>query len=120
MGYAVYEDRGARDRGVERWAGYGVPAICDVATCATEIDRGLAYTCEEYVRYDFDEETEVETEVEVDGCGLFFCGQHEDHGTHEGASPKPDTSEWNAHILTDPSWQEWRDQNPDKAARLQS
>lgn len=118
MGYAVYEDRDARGRGVERWAGYGVPAMCDRPECTTEIDRGLAYKCEEYISYDIDEDTEVETETEVEGCGLFFCGQHEDHGVHEGAVPKPDTPEWNGHLLSDDSWREWREKNPTRVALL--
>lgn len=118
MGYAVYEDRDARDHGVERWAGYGVPAVCDRPECSATIDRGLAYKCEEYTIYDIDEESDVETETEVEGCGLFFCGEHEDHSTHEGAMPKPDTAEWNTHVLTDDSWQQWREQNPERVARL--
>lgn len=120
MGYAVYDDPDARNLGVERWAGYGVPAVCDVAACTSAIDRGLAFKCEEHISYDIDEETEVETETEGEGCGLFFCGQHEHHGTHEGAVPKPDTPEWNAHLLSDDSWQEWRERNPEKVAKLRS
>lgn len=118
MGYAVYEDRDARDLGIERWAGYGVPAVCDAPTCTAEIDRGLAYKCESDTRYDIEEETGVESETEVEGCGLYFCGSHQAHGNHEGAVPKPDTPEWNAHLLTDDSWQEWRDLNPEKVAKL--
>lgn len=118
MGYAVYEDRDARNQGVERWAGYGVPAVCDVADCTTEIDRGLAYKCEDYTRYDIDAETEEEIESEAEGCGLYFCGHHGDHEAHAGATPKPDTAEWNAHVLTDESWQHWRDENPAKVAQM--
>lgn len=95
MGYAVYEDWDARDRGVTRWAGYGVPAICDMPGCDEEIDRGLGCKCER--------------------CGLFFCGEHlylTCPDTHNGLTPKPDTAEWERHMLTDESWQQWRDENP--------
>ena len=43
MGYQVYEDSKTG-----RWAGYGVPAECDRPDCATKIDRGLAYRCEDH------------------------------------------------------------------------
>lgn len=117
MGYAVYEDRNARNLGVERWAGYGVPAVCDVADCTEVIDRGLAYMCEAHVEWVFDEDTEVEYPVADVGCEMFFCTEHSDQDSHEGSIPKPDTSKWNHHILTDESWQRWRDENPEKVAR---
>lgn len=31
MGYALFDDREALAAGVTRWAGYGVPAVCDHA-----------------------------------------------------------------------------------------
>lgn len=113
MGYAVYEDHDARNYGVVRWAGYGVPAICDLADCTTKINRGLDYKCDTI--YAYDETAEVETEEEE--CGLFFCARHQEHSTHETAQPKPDTSEWISHILEDESWQAWRAQNPEFVAR---
>ena len=117
MGYAVYEDRAARDLGVERWAGYGVPAICDPPDCDAAIDRGLSYRCGE----------------ESDrGCGLSFCLAHLWIGVGDRDpqmcerccdeeppfEPKPDTSEWKAWMLSDDSWQQWRDEHSTKVAEM--
>lgn len=117
MGWAVgYEDG--------RWVGYGVPAACDMPECETEIDRGMGYKCEEWVDYEYqrhgelieapkflDDETE-ELEVEKDGCGLFFCPDHQHHPDHEQATPKLDSEEWQRHQLTDETWGPWRAENP--------
>lgn len=120
MGYAVYEDATARDHGVDRWAGYGVPAVCDLATCEKEIDRGMAYRCEEYIVYGTDPDTDEETETEEAGCGLHFCPDHLEHGTghDDSVKPKPDTAEWIAHQLTDDSWSDWRAENPQRVLAL--
>ena len=116
MGYAVYEDRAARDLGVERWAGYGVPAVCDVPDCSTRINRGMGYRCEEVWRSALDKETGEQIEWTEPGCELHFCSEHLEHGPGHGdeITPKPDIPEWMEHMLTDESWQEWRDENPDK------
>lgn len=103
MGYAVYEDSTARDRGVERWAGYGVPAVCDMPGCEVKIDRGMGYRCED----------------QEEGCGLQFCNEHLDHLTHgDNITPKPDTAEWVEWMLTDESWGQWRAENPERVATL--
>lgn len=61
------------------------------------------------------------------GCGLFFCGDHRYVSSHdddpemcerccdskEPFKPKPDHPDWIKHKLTDPSWQQWRDDNPE-------
>jgi hypothetical protein len=120
MGYAVYEDHAARDYGVQRWAGYGVPAICDFATCEAKIDRGMGYRCEEVYSYVEDPETEEEREVITGGCNLHFCGEHESHNKHKGSTPKPDTAEWVDWLLTDESWQQWRDENAELVTALTS
>ena len=130
MGYQVYEDITARDHGVERWAGYGVPAICDLPGCTVEIDRGMGYRCEEWTDYEYrlegetvsgDDDWDEELEVEREGCGLHFCDEHLDHPQHgDGISPKPDTEEWMRWILTDESWQDWRDENPQKVEQMRS
>lgn len=116
MGWAVgYDERHKRD------IGYGVPAICDHSDCNEEIDRGLAYVCGSDV-YGGE-----------DGCGLFFCSNHrvfvvreercvrlcgrcESH--QEPFSPKPDTQEWMDWKLTDPSWAQWREENPDQVSSI--
>lgn len=105
MGYAVYKDG-------HRWAGYGVPAPCDYPDCSADIDRGLGWKCESYwdeVEYP----NEVLVEEDFEGCGMFFCTDHSDHLTyHESATPKEDTLEWKHHMLTDSTWAEWREDNP--------
>ncbi len=116
MGYSVYEDQDARDYGVVRWAGYGVPAICDDPNCNVEIDRGLGYKCE--TRYVEDDEGE---ETEEKGCGLYFCGDHLHVGCrteHDTYTPKPDTAEWEHWILTDDSWEQWRAEHLDEVAEM--
>lgn len=106
MGYAVYFREG-------RWAGYGVPAVCDQPECDEEIDRGLDYIC--------GDEPGGER-----GCGLYFCGEHLYYNATDGDpamcerccneepafDPKPDAAQWVSHMLTHDSWQEWRDENP--------
>lgn len=132
MGYAVYEDRAARDLGVERWAGYGVPAVCDVAGCEVKIDRGMGYRCEEYTTYtyydaegnpcnDADDWAE-ECEMQEQGCGLHFCEHHLEHGSghREDVVPKPDTQEWVRFILSDESWADWRDENSYRVAAYEA
>lgn len=118
MGYAVYNHG-------DRWAGYGVPAECDWPDCREKIDRGLGYKCEDHggyklilnreeISYDrFDEEDDAEEEwVETEGCGLFFCEKHRSQtDQHANIEPKPDTQEWIDHMLTDESWQDWRNEN---------
>lgn len=106
MGYAVYEDRNA-----DRWAGYGVPAVCDWPDCNAEIDRGLDYKCE----YHEPEEGDSDDE----GCGLFFCPKHARHTDgHAAATPKRDTVEWMQHMLTDRSWKQWRAENPSRVEAM--
>lgn len=98
------------DYKLRRDIGYGVPAVCDDPSCEKKIDRGLAYCCG---GEPFGGET---------GCGLHFCGSHlwMARGTQvcrrcksyrKPYAPKPDTAEWIAHKLTDPSWAEWRAEN---------
>lgn len=118
MGYAVYEDRAARDYGVLRWAGYAVPGVCDYPSCDAEIDRGLAYRCEGWYRYEVDEATEEEIETEEEGCWLSFCGAHIVHPVHTGSFPKPDTQEWVEHMLTDESWARWRAENSGRVEEM--
>lgn len=113
MGYQVYEDKPARNHGVVRWAGYGVPAICDHNECNTAIDRGMAYRCEDHGHFEDPEVDPEEEWISVEGCNLHFCEAHRYvTENHSGVVPKPDTWEWDAHLLTDASWKEWRDGNP--------
>jgi hypothetical protein len=112
MGWSYgYDLRRKRD------IGYGVPAYCDHPGCAAEIDRGLTHVCGgQPYGGEF-------------GCGLFFCSAHlhfagarREHAQvcircrHGRASFEPNDAEhpeWIAWKLTDESWQEWRDKNPE-------
>lgn len=96
----------------EHWKrdiGYGVPAICDHPKCDAQIDRGLSYVCCDQEPYGGDY-----------GCGLYFCAKHQDargqcsrcRHARIPFAPKPDLPDWIHHKATDPSWEEWRRDNP--------
>jgi hypothetical protein len=118
MGWSVgYDSNWKRD------VGYGVPATCDHPSCNAEIDRGLSYVCG------------GDPFGGEHGCGLYFCT---DHLVYAGDArdnvqlcpacrygkkrytPKPDTAEWINWKLTDESWQQWRNENPDEVVKLSS
>lgn len=89
---------------------YGVPAYCDHPGCNRVINRGLAHVCG------------GDPYGGEHGCGLYFCESHHlnqlstcERCTHNQPpfEPKPDHPDWIQHKLTDPSWQQWRDENPD-------
>lgn len=107
----------------ERWKrdiGYGVPAYCDHPGCGKEIDRGLAYVCG------------GEPYGGEHGCGLYFCEKHlwlhrvgivrpkcERCAKKQEPFPlTPEHPDWIQHKLTDPSWQQWRDENPEAITKL--
>lgn len=110
MGWAVgFDENWKRD------VGYGVPAICDDPSCDEEINRGLAHCCG------------GEPYGGEKGCGLHFCGKHLWYNSstqlchrcnvgRKPYTPKPDTDEWERHKLTDSTWQEWRQANPEWVA----
>ncbi len=119
MGWALgYDHNWGRD------IGYGVPAYCDHPDCNEEIDRGLAYVCGS------------EPYGGERGCGLYFCPKHLlIHQTRQGFkglcercaprrkkpfAPKPDHPEWIKHKLTDPSWEQWRKENPGEVVKLRA
>jgi hypothetical protein len=109
------------DRNWMRDIGYGVPATCDHPDCSAKIDRGLAYVCAHQQPYGGE-----------DGCGLYYCHAHLLGGMCERCSAiadgdesfappfmaKPDHSEWIDWKLTDPSWKQWRDENPGTVLRM--
>lgn len=110
MGWGIgYDNNWNRD------IGYGVPATCDHPGCGEAIDRGLAHVCG------------GEPFGGDDGCGLYFCGKHLHPCRCERCSnsqppfdPTPDTKEWIEWKLTDESWKQWRDENPDEVAALKA
>lgn len=114
MGYAVYEDRHALDYGVIRWAGYGVPAICDNPSCDIEINRGFSYLCGESP---MDDNPGEHRGGDCMGCGLYFCPGHR-YGDHQNFEPKGDTNDWVEWILTDDSWEQWRSEHPKRVEEM--
>lgn len=116
MGWSVGTGKDNRD------IGYGVPALCDHPSCSKEIDRGLSFVC-----------GMINTDGEDRGCGLHFCTTHLRHSPKYGQlcercyprqrkpfTRKPDLPEWSQHKLTDPTWAQWRAQNPQEVAALSS
>lgn len=95
MGWAVGWDF---DHGRHR--GYGVPAFCDAKECREEIDRGLGFVCE------CDEHRDDDL-----ACTIFVCGEHSCADVEESALP-PEHPDWLRHVLTDESWENWRDEEP--------
>ena len=106
MSWAVGTGKDGRD------IGYGVPSVCDHPKCCKRINRGLSYVC-----------GMINTDGEDRGCGLHFCDAHMRNSVKYGQlclrcwprkrapfDRKPDIKEWVTHKMTDPSWQEWRDQ----------
>ena len=127
MGYAVYWTPEHN-----RWEGYAVPAQCDWPSCRTQVDRGLAYRCEDhggyklmldgaeisYSRFHCEPAAEEEWEEEP-GCELTFCDEHRAATSdHHGVSPKGELPVWEEHMLRDESWAEWRQDNPDMVGEM--
>lgn len=120
MGWAVYQC----PKGTPfRHAGYGVPAYCDHPDCKEEIDRGVNHRC-----------GSINSDGEDRGCGLYFCETHlSEYSSKYNSSfcgqcwprsrkpftPKPEHPEWATHVLSDESWQKFRDANPEWVAKLQ-
>jgi hypothetical protein len=111
MGWSLGQNSEGRD------VGYGVPATCDHPDCNAEIDRGISHVCG------------GEPDGGEDGCGLFFCGDHltayrclcdRCSKSKPPFEPKPDHPEWMRWKLTDESWQQWRDENPDEVAKMRA
>ena len=137
------------DPNLKRDVGYGVPAICDQPGCTTEIDRGLGYVCggepfggdhgcglmfcSEHLIYDsvpVDPDLMDEPKggrlggraVHIEGGKLCITVQRCERccAGLDPFKPKPDVEEWIRFKLTDESWQEWRDENPDEVRRMEA
>lgn len=112
MGWSIgFDSKWNRD------IGYAVPAYCDYPGCEEEIDRGLSYVCSDQQPYGGDE-----------GCGLYFCSKHVLGGHRcrrcvNDADPfprKPDHPTWMRFKLRDPSWSQWRKENPQEVAEMRT
>lgn len=134
MGYAVYQVG-------KRYGGYGVPAYCEEPECKEEIDRGVSfacggepfsengcdmYFCEKHRHYTCIRELQAK-----DNCEDHDCEENEKDCEYvelclpcskgeEGYSYKPEHPIWIKHLLKDPSWKEWRKNNPDKVKELKT
>jgi len=103
MGYAVYWANG-------RWQGYGVPAYCDYPGCKEEIIRGIGHSID-YVEigsgmgYAHDEEENYPN--------VFCCSEHQDQELNSFMPEKKEHPKWLNHILTDDSWKQWREKEPE-------
>ncbi len=112
MGWSIgYDPKWKRD------IGYGVPAYCDHPECNEVIHRGLSHVCG---GKPYGGET---------GCGLYFCEDHMSRGIQlcdrcwmdkPPFKAKPDHPEWIKHKLTDETWKQWRDENPETVKELKS
>jgi hypothetical protein len=115
------------DSNWQRDIGYGVPSVCDHPDCNERIDRGLSYVCGGEP-YGGDR-----------GCGLYFCFKHQKGYVSRGHETigsqlcercyprrknpfkaKDDIPLWIYWKLTDYSWEEWRNENPEKVAQMQA
>lgn len=115
----------------DRDIGYGVPAVCDHPDCNAVIDRGLPhacgdmhdggeegcglYFCRDHLHYGLfgsarmteDQEEEEEENRDCSNlCERCYAGES------QSFKPKPDVLEWVRWKLEDPSWSEWRRENP--------
>ena len=91
MGYGVYWANG-------RWQGYEIPAFCDYPGCKEEIDRGMGWQHQE------DEE---------EPPSVFCCLDHTLEPIELFEVEEKEHPEWLKHILTDESWKEWRNKEPE-------
>jgi hypothetical protein len=102
-----------------RWRGYGVPAFCDAYAkgCREEIDRGLGWVCDDH--NGGDEDDPDYEEFDDLAHPIFVCSKHTCADVDESNLP-PEHPEWVEHLLTDESWQQWRDENPESVATLRA
>ena len=140
MGWSIgYDTNWNRD------VGYGVPAVCDHPECSTEIDRGLSYVCGDrpyggdngcglyfcgqHLAAVWDADgNEVLKGIDSEDlnqlcerCADYHRARIKDP-THPGPDtfkPKADHPAWVHHKLTDESWQQWRDENPEIVKALE-
>lgn len=141
MGYQVYRIRKNWDGGY-RFCGYGVPSYCEHPDCNEEIDRGMAfacggapdaegscnrYFCEKHRQGCFyidpegmhaDDVKEGDDEDDYE----FFTGFCERCATDKD-TPFPHKDEhpvWLNHVLSDESWEEWREEEPEMVKEYQA
>lgn len=141
MGYSLYfSDKN------NRFQGYNMHAYCDHPGCKNEIDRGMGYVCcgnqdhenscggfycsehselctliteDEFEGLEDDEvQEQLEhyglTEMPVfDEDGYFY------HCQHQPIEKDKEHPDWLQHVLTDETWQEWREKEPEMAKHYQ-
>lgn len=137
MGYSVYfSDKN------NRWQGYGVPAYCDHPGCKNEIDRGMGYVCcdnqdhtascggfyceEHKYLLIYQDDLENMSDEELKQLGIDSREEQardEDDGiiccAHKPIEFK-ELPSWLKHVLTDDSWEEWRNEEPESVKKYQA
>ena len=98
MGYGVYWHNG-------RWQGYEIPAYCDFPGCKEEIDRGMGYS---------------HTQDKEEPASVFCCDKHTHESIDSFEAEEKEHPEWLDHILTDKSWKQWREENPEIVIKYKS
>jgi len=124
MWYSVYEIWN------NRFWGYWVSTICEHPDCNKEIDRWMSYACwwepfsekwcdryfcEKHTNYvEFDSMWDMikeESKEDKQGNECYplceRCAKNE-----EPFNYKPESKEWLEHIISDESWEIWREKNP--------
>jgi len=97
--------------------------------CHEKIYRGMDWLCDQHTSYRYtdengnvvssSEEWDEETQIDDEGCGLYFCEKHqyETEKHTDDIQPKPDSPRWLWWIVNEDSWAKWREENPEELAR---
>lgn len=122
-----------------RDVGYGVPALCDQPGCKKKIDRGLGYICGQDIGggehgcglfFCEDHKHWYDNPTDEDDCSPLLCercgynfelGEDADYNHKDYKQPfdpKPDIPRWLKWKLKHPSWQQWREENPEEVATI--
>lgn len=119
----------------KRDIGYGVPAPCDHPGCNVIIDRGMSYLCCENIHhsvscggyfcaehrdnYVYADEVPDMDDEELEALGLDGSEAEEDDddgviACRHRIEPRKEAVEWLEFMLSNESWQKWRELNPER------
>lgn len=137
MGYGLYfSDKN------NRFQGYNMHAYCDHPGCKNEIDRGMGYACcdnpehtascggfyceEHKHQLVYQDELEDMSDEDLKRLGIDSREEQahdEDDGiiccTHKPIEKDKEHPTWLKHVLTDETWQEWREKESEMAKHYQ-
>ncbi|MFH7764588.1 hypothetical protein [Acinetobacter sp. BSP-28] len=121
-------------------------AYCDHPGCKNEIDRGIGYVCcgdqdhmcscggfycaeheslctiiteDEFEDLDQDDIQELLNHYDLTEMPVFDEDGYFYHCSHEPIEKDKEHPEWLKHVLTDETWQEWREKEPEMAKHYQ-